>query len=404
MTQDPELSPPAAPVARPFAIDVLVAFGLALGSSSAQGLGRFAYGLLLPSMSSALHWSFATAGLMNTANALGYLIGALLVAPVGRRFHPRRLFLGGLVATGLLMLASASTGNVVVLFALRLATGATGAVAFVLGGVLATRFSQGAPRGRAAVLLGIYFSGGGLGVLLSGLALPPVLHGAPADTAWRWGWVALGVLATASVLLVLPAARRTPVPPPAPDGERFSPGPLAATLVSYGLFGVGYIAYMTFIGAYLESRGASCGEVSAFWSLLGASAIAGGFLWGPMLGRLRGGRALAVLLVVLTAGAGLPLLSTGVVAEFASAVLFGCSFLSVVTAVTTTARNALPPHRWAAAIGALTTVFAAGQCAGPVLAGALSDGGGITTGLLMSVGVLAVAAVVALAQPAPTSP
>lgn len=402
MSHERELFSPSITAApRPFAIDVLVAFGLALGSSSAQGLGRFAYGLLLPSMSGALHWSFATAGLMNTANALGYLLGALVAAPAARRWNPRRLFVTGLIATALLLFASALTGDVVVLFALRLATGVAGAVAFVLGGVLATGFSQDRPGGRPAVLLGIYFSGGGLGVLLSGVGLPPVLRAAPPDEAWRWGWVALAALAALSTLLVIPAAARTAAPPPAPDGSRFSPKPLTATLIAYGLFGVGYIAYMTFIGAYLEAGGAGAGEISVFWSLLGAAAIAGGFAWGPMLGRLRGGRALAVLLVVLTLGAALPLISTGIVAEFASALLFGCSFLSVVTAVTTTARDALPPHRWAAAIGALTTVFAAGQCAGPALAGVLSDGGGIGTGLLMSVGVLACAALVALAQPAP---
>ena len=118
-----------------------------------------------------------------------------------------------------------------------------------------------------------------------------------------------------------------------------------------------------------------------------------------MLGKLRGGRGLAVLLVVVTVGAVLPLLSTGAVAEFGSALLFGCSFLSVVTAVTTVARNALPPDRWAAAIGALTTVFAIGQCAGPVLAGWLSDtGGGIGAGMLLSAASLLAAAAVALAQ------
>lgn len=395
MPQEQELAEDVVAPPRSFGVDVLVAFGLALGSSAAQGLGRFAYGLLLPSMSSALHWSFATAGLLNTANAAGYLLGALVAAPAGRRWGTKRMLLAGLVATAVFLLASALTGNVVLLFALRLLTGIAGAVAFVLGGVLATHLGHGRPGGRSAVLLGIYFAGGGLGTMLSGLLLPPAL----AAGGWRWGWVVLGVLAAVSAALVVPAAARTAAPPPSQDGTRFSPKAIAPTMVAYGLFGVGYIAFMTFIVAFLEAGGAGSGEVSAFWSLLGAMAIAGGFLWGPMLGRLRGGRGLAVLLVVVTTGALLPLLSTGAVAEFAAALLFGCSFLSVVTAVTTIARNALPPHRWAAAIGALTTVFAIGQCAGPVLAGALADtSSGITAGMLMSVVILAAAAAVALLQ------
>lgn len=395
MPQNREIAPETAAPPRSFGVDVLVAFGLALGSSAAQGLGRFAYGLLLPSMSSALHWSMATAGLLNTANAAGYLLGALGAAQAGRRWGTRRLLTASLLATAVFLLASALTANVVLLFALRLLTGIAGAVAFVLGGVLATHLGHGHPGGRSAVLLGIYFSGGGLGILLSGLALPPAL----ATGGWRWGWVLLGVLAAVSTALVVPAAGRTPAPAPAQDGERFAARAIAPTLACYGLFGIGYIAYMTFIVAFLESGGAGTGEIAVFWSLLGAAAIGGGFAWGPMLGRLRGGRAPAVLLVVVTAGALLPVLSSGGLAEFASALLFGCSFLSVVTAVTTVARNALPPHQWATAVGALTTVFAVGQCAGPVLAGALSDtGGGITAGMLLSAAILAAAAAVALLQ------
>jgi len=54
-----------------------VVLGLAMGPAVALGLGRFAYALLLPAMRADLGWSYAVAGAMNTANAIGYLIGAL---------------------------------------------------------------------------------------------------------------------------------------------------------------------------------------------------------------------------------------------------------------------------------------------------------------------------------------
>ena len=82
-----------------------------------------------------------------------------------------------------------------------------------------------------------------------------------------------------------------------------------------------------------------------------------------------------------------------------SALLFGGSFLSVVTAVTAVARRSLQPHHWTPAIAGLTVAFAVGQCLGPVLAGVLSDRpAGLTVGLTLSVGVLLAGAVVALAQ------
>lgn len=133
--------------------------------------------------------------------------------------------------------------------------------------------------------------------------------------------------------------------------------------------------------------------------ILGAAAIVGAFAWAPLLGRLRGGRGPAVVMTVVAVGAVLPLLSVSVGAAMGSAMLFGGSFLTVVTAVTTIAKRSLPPHHWTRAIAALTVVFAVFQCFGPVLAGALSDAaGGLRMGLGLSAAVVASGAMVALAQ------
>ncbi len=58
---------------------------LALAPAVGVGLCRFAYSLLLPDMRDSLGWSYATAGFMNTANAAGYLTGALAASPIVRR-------------------------------------------------------------------------------------------------------------------------------------------------------------------------------------------------------------------------------------------------------------------------------------------------------------------------------
>ncbi len=58
---------------------------LALAPAVGVGLCRFAYSLLLPDMRDSLDWSYATAGFMNTANAAGYLPGALAASPIVRR-------------------------------------------------------------------------------------------------------------------------------------------------------------------------------------------------------------------------------------------------------------------------------------------------------------------------------
>ncbi len=376
--------------------------GLALGPAVGLGFARFGYTLLLPPMRSDLSWSFAEAGVTNAVNALGYLLGALVAARAATVLGARRAFLGGMVVAAVAMALSATSGLYWAILLWRLVGGAAGAVTFVVGGGIVAQLGAAHGRSRATVLLGVYFGGVAAGIALTGLVLPPVLSATGDHAGWRWGWLLLGVAGVAATAVAAFAARGAPDPVPAPPLA--SKGyahlrVLAPVMVAYGLFGVGYISYMTFIVAFLAGEGAGAADIATFWVALGVAGIVGGFAWGPVLGRLRAGRGVALVTVVLAAGAGLPLLSRSTPVGLASAVLFGGSFLAVVTAVTAAARHVLEPYRWTPAIAALTVVFAAGQCVGPVLSGVLSDGpGGVRTGLVASVVVLLLGAAAALAQ------
>src|SRR5512133_2332950 len=80
-----------------------LALALSLGTVVSLGITRFAYALLLPPMRADLQWSYTLAGAMNTANALGYLVGALLSPLVLRRVGVSRLLLAGSVFASLFM-------------------------------------------------------------------------------------------------------------------------------------------------------------------------------------------------------------------------------------------------------------------------------------------------------------
>jgi predicted MFS family arabinose efflux permease len=338
---------------------------------------------------------------MNTANAAGALIGALAAAFAARR-GAKKAFMLGLAATVLAVAASGLTADFRLLIALRLIAGASGSVAFVTGGSLAAA-AAGDGRSRASVVLGLYFGGGGIGVLVSALVVPALV----ADSGWRGGWFALGALSFAASLIAALALRCVPQPPSAiADGRKdrgWSTRFMALELIGYGLFGAGYIAYATFIVAYLRGAQAFTPlQVSLFWALLGLASIVAAFAWGPALARLTGGRGATATIAMVTVGAALPLIWGGVVAAYLSAILFGGSFLAVATAVMAFARRAAAPHAWTAAIGALTIAFGIGQCIGPVLGGVLSDGPhGVRTGLFLSVAILALAALVTAFQAEP---
>ena len=99
---------------------------------------------------------------------------------------------------------------------------------------------------------------------------------------------------------------------------------------------------------------------------------------------------------MVVAGAILPVLIATRPAVYASAVLFGGSFLIVPTSVTAFVRKAAAPQAWTAAIAVLTVGFALGQCIGPWLSGVVSDTSyGVAGGLLLSGAILAGAALIA---------
>src|ERR1700743_136154 len=143
-----------------------LAAALSLGSAIALGFARFAYALLLPSMKLDLGWSFAQAGCMNTANALGYLLGALAFPRLARHWSASALFGGGCVATALLMAGSGLLAGTQSLLAVRVITGVSSAAIFISGGVLAARLASARPH-DAGLVLGLYYGGTGWGIVAS---------------------------------------------------------------------------------------------------------------------------------------------------------------------------------------------------------------------------------------------
>jgi predicted MFS family arabinose efflux permease len=382
-------------------VSIGVILGLAMGPAVALGLARFAYALLLPAMCADLGWSFADAGSMNTANAVGYLLGSLTAAPVARHLGDKRVFAAGLVLTALALGASGLTASFHLLLALRLLAGVTGAVSFVLGAGLASAAVTSAHPAHAPTVLGVYFSGNGIGIAVSAVAVPPLL----ASLGWHAGWLVLGALALAAAFAGWSVLGRIPLPSHELSQARggWSLRFLACALLSYGLFGAGYIAYATFIIAYLRhDMGFSGGAITLFWTLLGLAAVAGAFAWGPVLGRLKGGWGAVATMTLLTTGVALPLLGSDRAGIYLSALLFGGSIMAVVAANMSFVRRAARPHAWTEAMAVMTAAFGAGQCVGPYLSGLLSDGPqGVRAGLWLSAYILLAAILIAALQREP---
>ena len=375
------------------------ALALALAAAVSLGTARFAYALMLPPMRADLGWSYFVAGAMNTVNAAGYLAGALALPRLLRHADARRVMLLGGVAAALLLAAHGAVRGDLALLVLRAVCGVASAASFVCGGVLAARLASQA-SGHAGQVLGLYYGGTGLGIVLSALVVPPLVDAGGAG--WARAWVVLGalsLLATAATAWGTRPLRQTTAA--TPPRKSLPLRPFAWGLAGYALFGLGYIGYMTFIVTLLREQGLSSATVTAFYIVLGLGVVASSWLWAGLLQRHRGGRPLATLNGLLALATVLPVLSAHPVAVFVSGALFGSVFLSVVASTTALVRHNADPVHWAAGISAFTIVFAAGQIVGPSLTGAIADGpGGLERGLGWSALALALGAVLGAMQKA----
>ena len=369
---------------------------LALGTASALGLARFAYGLLVPAMRADLGWSLAQAGALTTANGLGYLLGAVATAPVARRLGVTATFRLGMVLTAVALAATALTSSYPLLLLTRAAAGAAGALVFIAGGVLA---SHAAARLRSAIPLTIYFAGAGLGIAVSGALIPPLLGDHPGR--WPLAWGGLAAAAGLAAAISWTAAR---------DGTAGEKASAAATLMDLGavrrlwriasaylLFAAGYIAYITFLSAYLTAHHASTLQVAVTWAALGIAGMAAPALWSRPVSSWPGATALAASLAALSAAAAIALISAAPAVVAVSAIGYGATFLVVPAAITSLIHSAVPRADWTRVLAAFTVVFAAGQTVGPYLAGALADRYGTGATLVWTAALCAAGAALSMA-------
>lgn len=391
-----------------------LAVSVSMAAAVSLGMTRFAYALLLPPMRDDLSWTYTLAGAMNTFNALGYLLGALLTPWALRRWGAVRVLIAGSMLASVLMALTGFFTDALYLLAQRFLAGAASASVFVSGGLLAARLGAHTPS-QSGLLLGIYYGGTGWGIVISALCVPSAMAWAAADQSphtWAWAWWSLAcVCALISVVLwtirshlnrwmpeVLPeevSAVAQPSPHNAqPVWRVWAPG-----LLGYGLFGVGYIGYMTFVVAVLREQGASAANVTFFYAALGLAVVASSRIWAGLLNHFKGGQALAILNALLSVATVIPALTSAWPAMLLSGVLFGGVFLSVVASTTAMVKHNLPASQWAAGISAFTVVFAIGQIAGPTVVGWIADGpGGLQRGLVFSAAALFLGALVAWQQ------
>lgn len=372
----------------------ILPWALSGAAAVAVGFARFAYALILPAMQTDLGLNYAQAGWLNTANALGYLLGALATLVLVRRFGNRRLFTVGVVVTTLALVLTGLTRDFTLLSVYRFLAGAGAAGAFICGGVLAGVVSM-----RAIV---IFFSGSGIGMLSTGALLPWLFEIAGAQ-AWPWAWLAIGAVCVPLTLFSIVAARQIDEPGALGSQAQWRWQPCVPEFTGYFLFGLGYIAYITFIIAWLRQnpvQGLSPAAVtSIMWSVLGTMTLLAPVIWRRVFNGRADGLPMAATMTVLGIGAALPMLAPSIMGVWLSSAMVGASVFMVPAAATSFVKANLPRAAWGSGLAVVTSLFAIGQTIGPVGAGWISDRwGSLSVGLAVSAALLFAGALVALVQ------
>jgi predicted MFS family arabinose efflux permease len=343
---------------------VAVALGGCIALAAAMGIGRFVYTPILPFMVESLGLSQAEAGIIASANFLGYLLGALAAAKASLPGGRRRWFLVALAISALTTAAMAAEAAVPLFLLLRFASGV--ASAFVLVFASALVLDRLATAGRPG-LSALHFAGVGIGIAGSAV-LVAVL--AAEGVGWRGLWLASGALAMAGLIAVLrlvPAEQEPPPPPRAKAKARPNPR-LVALIVAYGLFGFGYVITATFISTLVRLTPELQWLEPYVWLTVGLAGIPSVAVWGWVARRIGNGRGFAVACLVEGVGVALSVLGSGAAAVLFAAALLGGTIMGITALGLVHARSLSSgdPRR---SIALMTAAFGLGQMIGPSFAG-----------------------------------
>ncbi|MCG6858084.1 MAG: YbfB/YjiJ family MFS transporter [Salaquimonas sp.] len=356
---------------RSFSPALLAAIAGMLAMATVMGIGRFVYTPILPSMIASGTLDASEAGLVAGFNYLGYLLGAL--AASAGFFAPRRrawffMALAGSVAT---TAAMALADDMAAMIVLRFLSGVASAFSMIF--ITAIVLSKLAAERREG-LIAMHFGGVGAGIAGSAVVVSAMVA---AEIPWREIWFASGLVSALFFFLVAwllpPTERETASLRGGGNTESSSVRlPLALLIVSYGLFGFGYVITATFINAMAKSQPELASVEPYVWIALGLAGIPSVWFWNRVTAWLGVLGTYMLACIAEAFGVALSVTVLSPVALMVSAVLLGGTFIAITSLGLARARLMAPANP-AGAIALMTASFGLGQVIGPVIAGWLFE-------------------------------
>lgn len=344
-----------------------------IGMAVAMGIGRFVYTPILPGMMEELGLSASDAGLIASANYLGYLVGALLAAGGWAHGKERLAVMAGLGATAVLTALMGMTEAMAPFLVIRFFGGV--ASAFVMVFLTSIVFSHLAAAQRND-LQAMHFGGVGFGIAVSaGLMALLVIDRAGWTAGWFWsaGLAACGFLAVALMIDEGPAGGgngSVEREPKLPKNRS-----LAKIIVAYGLFGFGYVITATFLITIVRQHGGGRVFETMVWLVTGLTGAPSIWLWNSVGARIGLYAAYAVACLVEAVGVAASVSLGGNAGPLLGGFLLGLTFMAA-TALGLQAGRRLAPRSPRRLFALMTAAFGVGQILGPIVAGFLAQWSG----------------------------
>lgn len=340
-----------------------IIIGAILFLAVAMGIGRFSFTPILPFLREANNLTIQDGAWIASGNYFGYLIGALLAGKVTN--NQKRILLLNVWICVLSIFLMSITSTISTWFALRIVSGISGGFIFVITSAMLMDYLADYQLSKWA---GYIFSGIGFGIALSGLIVPFIIT----YSSWEAAYIGLTIVAILFILVTTYLWKDLKAQPHKliQKKHKVMTGFMKWLALAYGLEGLGYIITGTFLVDIVYSIPELQAYAGFSWVVVGIGAIPSAPIWMWLMTTYHAIKVLAIAYILQIIGILLPLLYTNVWTVMLSALLFGSTFVGLVS-MTTGYGKMLFPTRSASVVSVLTSFYAVGQIMGPIIAGIL---------------------------------
>ncbi|WP_321469568.1 YbfB/YjiJ family MFS transporter [Halarcobacter sp.] len=338
------------------------------------GLGRFAFGMVLPNMQESLLLNTTQVGFIGTANFIGYLIGIFFANIFYTKYNTHKLIFNTMILQALSMASMVFISNYLFL---SLLYGFSGFFCAIVNISIMAHISNIVPKNIRGKVLGIVVSGSGIAIVLSG-QIVPFIESITLETPWKTSWLIFSILIVLLAFLCQPGIKKHTkheMPEIKFSSNKYFFIPSFWKIgVLYMIFGLSYSVFVTyFVKAVIEKYNVSTSLSGDFWTTLGLASIFSGLLFGIVADKIGAYKTLIFVYFLQTIAHFTLTLDLNTYAIWVSTIVFGISIWSIPSLIVLLTSVHFDVKRTSQILSLVTIIFALCQAIGPVAAGYIYD-------------------------------